>query len=73
MAPPSSSALDTLWQVWNIAVFVPVASAMLSATKWLENSIYHTVEIPSARTLSVKNAMVAADGYVWVLQPGKAA
>ena len=73
MAPPSSSALETLWQVWNMAVFVPVASAMLSATRWLENSIYHTPEICSVFTLSVKKAMVAAEGSVWVLHPGKAA
>ena len=56
-----------------MAVSVPVASAMLSATRWLENSIYQMVEMPSARTLSVRKAMVAADGSVWVLHPGKAA
>ena len=61
-----------MWQVWNRAVWVPVASAMLSATRWLENSIYQTVGIRSSRTLSVRKAMVAAEGSVWVLHPGKA-
>ena len=35
--------------------------------------MYQTVGIPSSRTLSVRKAMVAAEGSVWVLHPGKAA
>ena len=73
VSPPANSFGDTLWQVWNMAVSAPAASAMASATRWLENSIYQTVEIPSSRTLSVRKAMVAADGSVWVEHPGNAA
>ena len=56
-----------------MAVPTLAASAMLSATRWLENSIYQTVEMFSFRTFSVKKAIVAAEGSVWVLHPGKAA
>ena len=33
VSPPANSFGDTLWQVWNIAVPAPAASAMASATR----------------------------------------
>ena len=33
VSPPADSSGDTLWQVWNMAVSAPAASAMASATR----------------------------------------
>ena len=50
--------------------FAPVASQIVSASLPFESSIVNTTGIPSARTLSIRNATVAADGSAASAQPG---
>ena len=70
VAPSSNSAAVTLWQLENCSFFAPVASQTVSASFWFYSSMQNTTGMRSVRTLSIKNATVAADGSAASAQPG---